>query len=264
MRIFEPHVHMYARTTQDYEVMAKAGVEAVVELAFWLGETRKHAGSFLDYFDHLMNYEHSRAARYGIKQFVGLAMNPKEANDFELAAEVVEELPKYLENERVVCVGEVGFDRINATEEEFMIKQVELAREFELPVLVHSPHLSKFDGIGRIIEVIQGMDFPMDRVLIDHNVEDTTPMTLKSGAYAGHTIYPITKLSPERGANILQENGFDRMTINSAADWGPSDPLMVPHTIHELRSRGVKDREIQKVVWDTPVEFFSKSGRLKL
>ena len=90
MRIFEPHAHMYARTTADYEAMARAGVEYLVEPAFWLGETRKHAGSFFDYFDHLIGYEHSRAARYGIQQYVTLAMNPKESNNYELAQEVLE------------------------------------------------------------------------------------------------------------------------------------------------------------------------------
>jgi len=264
MRIFEPHAHMYARTTADYEVMAKAGVEVIVEPAFWLGETRKYAGSFFDYFSHLLNYENSRAARYGIKQFVTLAMNPKESNDVPLANEVIAGMRKFLEHERVVAVGEIGFDRISPAEEESMIKQIELAREFGLPLLVHSPHLNKFDGIERIIEVVRQVNFPLDRVLMDHNVEDTTPMSLKAGCYAGHTVYPISKLSPERAANILIEHGFERMMINSAADWGPSDPLMVSYTIEELQRRGVKEKEIAKVVWDTPVEFFTKSGRFKL
>ena len=37
MRIFDPHIHMTSRTTDDYERMAAAGVRAVVEPAFWLG-----------------------------------------------------------------------------------------------------------------------------------------------------------------------------------------------------------------------------------
>ncbi len=263
MRIFEPHAHMYARTTNDYEAMARAGVEVIVEPAFWLGETRKYAGSFFDYFDHLINYEHSRAGRYGIKQYVTIAMNPKESNNHELAQEVLEELPRFLERPTVVAVGEIGFDQINATEEEFFVRQAELAREFKLPILIHSPHLAKYEGIRRLIEALKGMDYAMDRVLMDHNTEDTTPMSLKAGCWAGHTVYPITKLSPERMANIIEDNGTDRMMINSAADWGPSDPLMITHCIEELRGRGRPDADIQKVVWDNPWSFFSKSGRLK-
>ena len=263
MRIFEPHAHMYARVTRDYELMAKAGVEMIVEPAFWLGEPRKYPGSFFDYFDHLYNYEHNRAGRYGIKQYVALAMNPKEANNTELGEAVVKELPRFLERERVLSVGEIGFDAINGPEEESFVKQAELARQFKLPLLIHSPHLGKYEGIKRLLDVLRGMSFPMEQVLMDHNVEDTTPMTLKAGAWAGHTVYPISKLSPERMANILEDNGYDRMMVNSAADWGPSDPLMINHTLNELKGRGAKDKDLRRLVWDNPWTFFAQSGRLK-
>lgn len=263
MRIFEPHVHMYARTTNDYEAMAKAGIEVIVEPAFWLGEPRKYPGTFFDYFDHLIGFEHARAARYGIRQYATLAMNPRESNNVPLARDVIKELPRYLENERVVAVGEIGFDKITSEEEDSFLAQVELARRYALPILVHSPHIHKYEGIRRILELLKNVSFEMDRVLIDHNVEESTPMSLKAGCWAGHTVYPITKLSPERMANIVEENGYERMMVNSAADWGPSDPLMVPHTIQELRSRGIPESKIEKLVWDNPYSFFSKSGRLK-
>ena len=50
MRIFDPHIHMTSRTTDDYQRMHAAGVTAVVEPAFWLGQPRTNVGSFLDYF----------------------------------------------------------------------------------------------------------------------------------------------------------------------------------------------------------------------
>ena len=113
------------------------------------------------------------------------------------------------------------------------------------------------------IEVLKGMNYDMGRVLMDHNVEATTPMSLKAGCWAGHTVYPTSKLSPERMANIIEDNGYERMMINSAADWGPSDPLMIPHTLDELRRRGAEEKDLQRLVWDNPIEFYSKSGRLK-
>ncbi|MDP6958804.1 MAG: TatD family hydrolase [Planctomycetota bacterium] len=262
MRICEPHAHMCARTTHDYEAMAKAGIEVIVEPAFWLGETRKYPGSFFDYFDHLIGYEHKRAATYGIRQYVTIAMNPKEANDRDLGKAVVDELPRFLEVDHVVAVGEIGFDAISEAEEESFVRQVELAREFGLPLLIHSPHVNKYEGIQKLLEVLGHLDFPMEKVLMDHNTEETTEMSLSAGAWAGHTVYPISKISPERMANIVEKHGIERMMINSAADWGPSDPLMVPYTIEELRRRGVVEEDIQKLVWDNPMSFFSQSGRI--
>ena len=66
MRIFDPHIHMTSRTTDDYEAMYAAGVRAVVEPAFWLGQPRTSPASFFDYFDSLLGWEPFRAAQYGI------------------------------------------------------------------------------------------------------------------------------------------------------------------------------------------------------
>lgn len=262
MRIFEPHAHMISRVTTDYERMAQAGVEIIVEPAFWLGEPRRHLGTFLDYFSHLVNFEVKRAAQYGIDRYVALALNPREANNTELAGQVLRELPRFLDHPRVVAVGEIGFDGITEAEEAAFRRQVEMARERGLPLQVHAPHLDKERGIRRILEIVKEMRFEMGRVLVDHSVEETTGMILAEGAWAGHSVYPLTKLSPERAANIVQQHGFERVMVHSAADWGPSDPLTVPLTIDELRRRGVGEDRIQALVWDNPFAFFSASGRL--
>lgn len=263
MRICDPHIHMYARTTDDYERMRAAGIELIVEPAFWLGEPRRHPGSFLDYFSHMCNFEHERAAGYGIRQYVCVAMNPREANDRPLAEAVVKELPRFLDHENVVAVGEVGFDQMTPAEEEFLRRQLQIAKERGLPALVHTPHRNKLAGTRRTLEIAAEVGVPMARVLIDHNTEETTPIAKAAGAWCGHTVYPVTKLSPERGARIVREHGPERMMVNSSADWGPSDVLSVPRTIERMRAEGMAERDIERVVWDNPVAFFGQSGRLK-
>ena len=54
MNLVDPHIHMTSRTTDDYEAMAKAGIVAVVEPAFWMGQPRTHVGTFEDYFLSLL------------------------------------------------------------------------------------------------------------------------------------------------------------------------------------------------------------------
>lgn len=263
MRIFDPHVHMYARTTDDYEKMALAGIEAVIEPAFWLGQPRRRAGTFFDYFEHISGFEHDRAARYGIRQYCTLAMNPREANDRDLCKAVLAELPRFLDHSNVVAVGEIGFDTITDAEEEAIRAQLALARERKLPVLIHTPHVEKKRGVERTLAILRSMNYDMQKVLMDHNTEETTGLSKASGCWSGHTVYPVTKLSPERAANIFQQHGFDKMLVNSSADWGPSDPLSVPKTIQELKHRGVDDHTIEKLVWDNPLAFFAQSGRIR-
>lgn len=262
MRIFDPHIHMTSRTTDDYEAMAAAGIVAIVEPAFWLGQPRTTVGSFVDYFNSLVGWERFRASQFGIRHFCTMGLNPKESNNPRLTDEVLALLPRYLDKDGVVAVGEIGFDDQTDAERSAFTRQVELARDFNLPVLIHTPHRDKKQGTIRSIEVIRSVGFPEERVLIDHNNEETLPIVLASRCWAGHTIYPNTKMDEHRMAALVQKYGSDRMIVNSAADWGISDPLKVPKTIAVMRAQGIPDATIEKIVWDNPVAFFSQSGRL--
>jgi hypothetical protein len=244
--------------------MALAGITHVIEPAFWLGQPRRRAATFFDYFESIIEFETERAARYGIDHYCTIALNPKEANDEALAREVLAGLRPYLDHPRVVGVGETGFDSITDAEEKAFRAQLEMAADAGLPVLIHTPHVDKMRGTERTVKVVEEMNLPKNMVLIDHNTEETTGFTLEHGYWAGHTIYPITKLSPERAVDLLGEFGLERMLINSSADWGPSDPLNVPKAVHEMRMRRFSDDQIRKVVWENPIAFFGASSRLQI
>jgi predicted metal-dependent TIM-barrel fold hydrolase len=264
MKIFDPHVHMTSRTTDDYEAMAKAGVVALVEPAFWLGQPRTTVGSFVDYFNSLVGWERFRASQFGIRHFCTIGLNPKESNNAKLADEVIALLPRYLAKDGVVAVGEVGFDDQTDAEERSLLQQFELAREFELPVLIHTPHRDKKRGTIHTIETIRKAGFPEERVLIDHNNEETLPIVLETKCWAGHSIYPHTKMDEQRMAALVKKYGPNRIIVNSAADWGISDPLKVPKTIEVMRAQAIPDQIIQQIVWNNPIGFFAQSGRLDL
>jgi uncharacterized protein len=102
----------------------------------------------------------------------------------------------------------------------------------------------------------------MDKALVDHNNEETIEAVLDSGAWAGHSIYPNTKMDEARMVAIVQRYGAERIIINSAADWGVSDPLKVPKTAEAMRQAGIDDEVISRICWNNPVELFSQSGRL--
>lgn len=262
MKIFDPHIHMTSRTTDDYEAMANAGILAIVEPAFWLGQPRTELGSFIDYFNSLVGWERFRASQFGIRHFCTMGLNPKEANNARLAGEVMSLLPRFLTKDGVVAVGEIGFDDQTDEEEAVFAQHIDLAREFGLPILVHTPHRDKKRGTARSLELVARMGFPEERVLIDHNNEETLPLVLQTKCWAGHTIYPKTKMDEDRMAALVTKYGPDRIIINSAADWGISDPLKVPKTIAVMRAQGIADDVIQRIVWDHPVAFFAQSGRL--
>ncbi len=264
MKILDPHIHMTSRTTDDYAAMAAAGIAAVIEPAFWLGQPRTHVGSFEDYFLSLVGWERFRASQFGIAHFCTMALNPKEANNPTLAKGVLELLPRYLEKDGVVAVGEIGYDDQTAAEEAVFSAQLELAIAYELPVLVHTPHRDKVRGTERSLALVKESGIAEHLVLIDHNTEETLPMVLDTGCWAGHSLYPDTKMDEHRMVKLAQQYGHERIIINSAADWGVSDPLKVPKTVAAMLEAGIATADVQAIVWDNPVAFFGQSGRLNL
>jgi predicted metal-dependent TIM-barrel fold hydrolase len=263
VRIFDPHIHMTSRTTDDYGRMAAAGVRAVVEPAFWLGQPRTNPGSFADYFDSLVGWEPFRAAQFGIRHHATIALNPKEAND-PRCRPVLELIPRYLDKDSVVAVGEIGYDAMTPEEDEAFTVQLALAVEYELPALVHTPHRDKAQGVKRTLDVVRESGIDPGRVAVDHLNEVTVGDVHDTGCWMGFSIYPDTKMSPPRMVEILRAHGLDRMLVNSAADWGRSDPLLTRRTGEAMLEAGFSEDDVDRVLWRNPVEFYGQSGRLDL
>jgi hypothetical protein len=60
---------------------------------------------------------------------------------------------------------------------------------------------------------------------------------------------------------LAKQYGAERILINSAADWGVSDPLKVPKTAKAMQEAGVDAAAINTICWTNPVAFFAQSGR---
>ncbi|MEU5160037.1 TatD family hydrolase [Streptomyces sp. NPDC020875] len=263
MRIFDPHIHMTSRTTDDYRAMSDAGVRALVEPAFWLGQPRTSPGTFYDYFDALLGWEPYRAAQYGIAHHCAIALNPKEAND-PRCRPVLDELPRYLVKDGVVAVGEIGYDAMTPAEDEALAAQLQLAAEHGLPALVHTPHRDKLTGLRRTVDVVRESGLPADRVLLDHLNETTVEFALDSGCWLGFSVYPETKMDEDRMVALLTTYGTERVLVNSAADWGKSDPLKTRRVGDAMLAAGFSAADVDRVLWHNPVDFYGLSGRLRL
>ncbi|MFL6473332.1 MAG: TatD family hydrolase [Nitrososphaeraceae archaeon] len=282
---------MYSRTTDDYEAMSIAGIEVIVQPSFWLGGPRRFVGTFEDYWEHMISFETQRAKEFGIEHFVCISVNPKEAIERPLALDAIDAMVKngYLDRERVVAVGELGYNLINDLEEEVFVKQMDVAAEKNMLMTVHLPHNNKLEGMKRIERILlnnndgdgDGDDekvnkgassdgtigsgsskYNREKILVDHNVEETIEKTLELGMWAGLSVYPVTKLSPERAIKIIKKYGTERIMIHSAADWGISDPLSVPLVAREMRKSGeFTINDIERVTFYNAYEYYKQSDR---
>jgi uncharacterized protein len=263
MRYIDPHIHMSARTTDDYERMAAAGIVALVEPAFWLGQPRTNAGSYLDYLSSLVGWERFRAAQFGIHHYCAIGLNAKEANNEALAEEVLELLPRYLLKEGVVALGEIGYDDQTAAEEKYFRAQLDMAKELDMVVMVHTPHRDKKTGTIRSMEVALEHGIAPGRVVIDHNNEETVEDVLNRGFWAAFTLYPHTKMGNERMVEIARRYGSERSIIDSSSDWGVSDPLAVPKTAQLMLERGIKAEDVEKIAYRNALAVYGQTGQIK-
>lgn len=263
MRFIDPHIHMSARTTDDYERMAAAGIVALIEPAFWLGQPRTQIGSYIDYLSSLVGWERFRAAQFGIRHYCTIGLNSKEANNEALAEQVLEVLPRYLMKEGVVAVGEIGYDDQTPVEDKYYRAQLALAKEFGMLVQVHTPHRDKKSGTIKSMEVAVEMGVAPGSVVIDHNNEETVKDVLDRGFWAAFTIYPNTKMGNERMVEIARKYGSDHIFIDSSADWGVSDPLAVPKTARLMLDRGIAVKDVEAICYGNALKAFGQSGQMK-
>ncbi|HCS54886.1 TatD family hydrolase [Rubinisphaera sp.] len=261
MKIIDPHIHVSARTTDDYEAMAAAGIVAVIEPAFWLGQPRTSVGTFQDYYSSLVGFERFRAAQFGIRHYCTIGLNSKEANNVPLAEEVMEILPLYLAKEGVVAVGEIGFDDMTDAEERFLREQIILAQQVELPVMIHTPHRNKKQGTQRSMDIAEELGVPPHMVVIDHNNEETVQEVLDRGFWAAFTIYPKTKMGNERMVEVVRKFGSERIIVDSSADWGVSDPLAVPKTAKLMIDRGIPQKDVELTCYGNALVAYGQSGQ---
>ncbi|MCG6155518.1 TatD family hydrolase [Rubinisphaera margarita] len=261
MKIIDPHIHVSSRTTDDYEAMAAAGIVAVIEPAFWMGQPRTSVGTFQDYYSSLVGFERFRAAQFGIRHYCTIGLNSKEANNVPLAEQVMEILPLYLAKEGVVAVGEIGFDDMTDAEERFLREQLELAKEAELPVMIHTPHRNKKQGTLRSMDIIEEHGIPPHMAVIDHNNEETVQSVLDRGFWAAFTIYPKTKMGNERMVEVVRKFGSDRIIVDSSADWGVSDPLAVPKTAKLMIDRGIPENDVHLTCYGNALAAYGQSGQ---
>lgn len=266
MDYIDIHAHMVSRTTDDYAKMAMTGCVAVTEPAFWPGWDRMSADGFEDYFRQLTDFEPKRAAQFGIQHYSWICLNPKEGDNRDLARDVLSRIPKYLELPTVLGIGEIGVNRVTRNEIATLRDHIELALQYNQMIHIHTPHLEdKYKGTKAIIDTLALYpEIVPSRVLVDHAEEHTLDMILAPGYWAGATLYPLTKVSPQRAIDMIEVFGPDRLCVASACDWGPSVPTAVPDFMMQMRRRGHDAALIKKIVFDNPVAFLSQSPKFNL
>jgi predicted metal-dependent TIM-barrel fold hydrolase len=175
-------------------------------------------------------------------------------------------IPQFLKCPTVLGIGEIGLNKNTRNELAIFEEHVQLALDHDLPILIHTPHLEdKLKGTRLILDSLESFSkLDRNKVIIDHVEEHTVSHVLESGYWAGMTLYPHSKCSLDRAIDILEIHGPDRLWMNSACDWGHSDPLAVPKCALQMKSRKHGPEAIERIIYENPKAFLSQSPRFLL
>ena len=144
---------------------------------------------------------------------------------------------------------------------------MDIAAKYDQLILIHTPHLEdKHKGTSIITSILKNdKRIKPERVLVDHCEEHTFRMAKENGFWAGLTIYPVSKVTPQRATRRRtgDVHGTQMVCVNSASDWGESGPTNLTDTCLEFRRRGHSEAEAIEVFYNNPCKFFGQSPKWK-
>ncbi|MBW1766087.1 MAG: TatD family hydrolase, partial [Deltaproteobacteria bacterium] len=181
--------------------------------------------------------------------------------EHEAVEECLKRLPEYLKHENAVGLGEIGMDAGLEAEEILFRAHLNLAKENDMPIIVHTPtplEPQAVEVLDNIIDIIKEEDFPIERTILDHTGRNTLPKRLESGAMVGLSLC-YDKLRPEDAAEIVAEypDKIDRLVVNSEFGYAGEGYFSVPRAVLSMRRLGLKRDVIERVTWDNPKKFFN-------
>jgi hypothetical protein len=260
MRFIDPHLHIDMIDDVNLEKLAMAGLEAAVIPSPHMFKGLFSAETLLRLWRRLLDFEVKGAKSMGIEAYVTLSI-PFYGLTLDGVEQCLKELPEYLKHERVVGMGEIGLDVGIEDEAKLFRAQLKLAKEHNLPIIVHTPIRLAPQAprvIKQIVNVINEENFGLDRVILDHTGENTLDFRLKSGAMVGLSVCH-DKMPPEVAAEVVLKNPDkrDRLVVNSELGYGNDGYFSVPRVILAMRMLGLERKEIEKVTFENPKKFFN-------
>ena len=260
MRIVDAHVHLDRVAGEDIMRMAWGGVEVGIVPTPHLMSGLFCSETVIQLWEKTLGYIVEYSASMGVDCYVTLAV-PFYGLSKEGYAECLKALPGYLNEKRVVGIGEIGLDNGNDHEVGLFKDQLAIAKEHSLPVIVHTPtprepQVSKITD--QVLDVLKKEKFPLDRAIIDHTGKNTFETRLNSGCVTGLSIC-YDKLTAEEAVELVINNPDkrDKIVLGSELGYGGAGHLSLVKVAWAMRMSGMTREEIEIVTWNNAKRVFN-------
>ena len=250
--MIDTHIHADARSGEDFNEMYLSGIDAAVTCAFYPYKIDNDT-VLLNHLMRILNYDAKRANEHGLELKVALGIHPTNTTvDGEI---IYEQLYKWIENEDIIAIGEIGLEDLTEDEYRIFKKQLDIAEETKSNVIIHTPRKNKSEVLDEILDILPQHISP-EYVVIDHINQNVVDKVISTDYTLGLTVQP-QKMDKSEAISILNEYGFDKFLLNSDISNKASDPLSVPKTIRELTRQDFDKKEIDKIAFKNAEKFFN-------
>lgn len=249
--MIDTHMHADSRSSEDFEKMYTAGIDTAITCSYYPYRIDNET-ILLNHLNRILEYDTKRAKAYGLDLKVALGIHP--TNSIEKPEIIYDALYKWIENNDIIAIGEIGLEDLTDLEIHTFKEQLDIAEETNSKVIIHTPRKNKKEVLETILEILpQHLD--EKNAVIDHINPDVVSKVINSDCMLGLTVQP-QKMTKEEAISILDEYGFDKFLLNSDISNKPSDPLSVPKTVRELTKLGYSSENIRKVASKNAQDFF--------
>lgn len=259
MRFIDAHLHTDMIEDVQLQKLVMMGMEACVIPSPHMFLGSRDADAVLLLWERFLTLEVNTATTLGFQAYVSLSV-PFFGVTAKDAEKCLAKLPDFLQNERVVALGEIGLDCATDFEADLFREHLRLAKEHDLPVILHTPIRLAPQGptvTPRIFEIIQEEGFPVEQCVFDHAGEETMDFRMQTGGMVGLSVC-WDKMPPEAAARMVidRPEWRRRLIVNSELGGQDNDYFMVPRVMLAMRLMGLDKQTIDQVCWETPRDFF--------
>jgi hypothetical protein len=241
----DTHIHVDGMSEDELRYMVSNGINRAITCAYYPIEPT-YPQTFLDLFARLIEYDVPKAQEWGLTLYVAIGIHPRSIpkTGYDL---IIEAMKSLIEHEVVVAFGETGLQFGFDKEINVLKTQLELAKEFEFPIIAHTPSANKREITKKTLSLIDKTRINPELVVIDHVNDKTISIVDKSGYNIGLTVQS-GKLTPEIAAElVIQYSDNNEIVLNSDNGFRKCDVVNVAKTINSLKSLGVEQSLLERV-----------------
>jgi predicted metal-dependent TIM-barrel fold hydrolase len=202
-----------------------------------------------------------RLRRAGIAGFAAVGIHPRCIPWRGLEA-LLAELPDFLGRRHVIAVGAIGLEEGGAREEAVFARQVELARELRLPVIVHTPWRGKERVTRRSLALLREHELEPARVLVARADARTVRMIRACGYAAGLSLSAGSGEPIDQAVQLVRSLGPEGLVLGSGAGDGAGDLLSLPRAAGRMAKAGLSPAVIRRVCCANALQLLGLSKSL--